>query len=111
MARAVLNVIPAGEKKGARQQPMNSTPKLISPGTLESPQELADLCEVMLFAGARRLGFEISDEMTIEAQERIMTAAATLAQGMVHYLTVQVGIARVRQLMEAPAGNEPELGN
>ena len=109
MARAVLNVMPGKQKE--RAKPMNSAPKMIRPGTIESSQELADLCEVMLFAGARQLGFEVSDEMTIEAQERIMTAAATLAQGMVHYLTVQVGIARVRQLMEAPAGNEPELGN
>ena len=110
MARAVLNVT-AGEQQGARQQQMNSAPKMIRPGTNESSLEVADLCEVMLFAGARRLGFEVFDEMTIEAQERIMTAAATLAQGMVHYLTVQVGIARVRELMEAPARNEPELGN
>lgn len=73
--------------------------------------DLADLCETMLFAGARRLGFEMTDEMSIEAQERIMTAAATLAQGMVHYLTMQVGIARVRELIEAPGRNEPELGN
>jgi hypothetical protein len=40
-----------------------------------------------------------------------MTAAATLAQGMVHYLTIQVGIARVRELIEAPGRREPELGN
>ena len=56
----------------------------------------------MLFAGARCLGFEMTDEMTIDAQEKIMTAAATLAQGMVHYLTTQVGIARVREMIEAP---------
>ena len=79
--------------------------------TDHNPPELADLCEEMLFAGARRLGFAAGDEMTIEAQERIMTAAATLAQGMVHYLTVQVGIARVRDLIEAPDRTKPELGN
>ena len=84
---------------------------MIRPGTDESSLELADLCEAMLFAGARRLGFDLADEMTIEAQERIMTAAATLAQGMVHYLTCQVGIARIRELFEAPTRNEPELGN
>jgi hypothetical protein len=84
---------------------------MIRPGTDHSSPELADLCEEMLFAGARRLGFSVSDEMTIEAQERIMTAAATLAQGMVHYLTVQVGIARVRDLIEAPDRAEAELGN
>jgi len=84
---------------------------MIRPGTDESSLELADLCETMLFAGARRLGFDLADEMTIEAQERIMTAAATLAQGMVHYLTCQVGIARIRELFEAPTRNEPELGN
>jgi hypothetical protein len=53
----------------------------------------------------------MTDEMSIEAQERIMTAAATLAQGMVHYLTTQIGIARVRELIEAPTRREPELGN
>jgi hypothetical protein len=90
---------------------MSPQAKLIRLGTGESSPELADLCEEMLFAGARRLGFAASDEMTIEAQETIMTAAATLAQGMVHYLTVQVGIARVQQLIEAPGHREPELGN
>ena len=90
---------------------MNSVPKMIRPGTDHGSPELADLCEEMLFAGARRLGFGVGDEMTVEAQERIMTAAATLAQGMVHYLTVQVGIARVRDLIEAPDRTEPELGN
>jgi len=84
---------------------------MIEAGTDHGSPELADLCEEMLFAGARRLGFGVSDEMTIEAQERIMTAAATLAQGMVHYLTLQVGIARVRDLIEAPDHSEPELGN
>jgi hypothetical protein len=84
---------------------------MIRPGTEQGSPELADLCEEMLFAGARRLGFSVTDEMTIEAQERIMTAAATLAQGMVHYLTVQIGIARVRELIEAPEQREPELGN
>ena len=90
---------------------MSSAQKFTRPGTDESSIELADLCETMLFAGARRLGFDLADEMTIEAQERIMTAAAALAQGMVHYLTVQVGIARVRELIETPTQNEPELGN
>jgi hypothetical protein len=90
---------------------MISAQKLTRPETEDSSLELADLCEVMLFAGARRLGFDEADEMTVEAQERIMTAAATLAQGMVHYLTVQVGIARVRELIEAPGQREPELGN
>jgi hypothetical protein len=90
---------------------MSSAHKMTRPGTNQSSLELAELCETMLFAGARRLGFELTDEMTIEAQERIMTAAAALAQGMVHYLSVQVGIARVRELMEAPGQNEPELGN
>jgi hypothetical protein len=85
--------------------------KLIGRGAEGGSPELADLCEEMLFAGARRLGFAASDEITIEAQETIMTAAATLAQGMVHYLTVQVGIARVQQLIEAPGHREPELGN
>jgi len=90
---------------------MIPVPKMIRPGTQDGSSDLADLCEVMLFAGARRLGFEMTDEMTIEAQERIMTAAATLAQGMVHYLTTQVGIARVREMIEAPGRSEPELGN
>jgi hypothetical protein len=84
--------------------------KMFRPGP-DDGSEFADLCEQMLFAGARHLGFEVTDEMTIEAQERIMTAAATLAQGMMHYLTVQVGIARVRELIEAPERREPELGN
>jgi len=84
---------------------------MIRPCGEHESAELADLCEEMLFAGARRLGFRVTDEMTIEAQERIMTAAATLAQGMVHYLTVQVGIARIRELIEAPERSEPELGN
>ncbi len=90
---------------------MISAQKFIRPGTDDSSLELADLCEVMLFAGARCLGFHETDEMTIDAQERIMAAAATLAQGMVHYLTAQVGIARVRELIEAPGQREPELGN
>jgi hypothetical protein len=90
---------------------MMSVPKMFRPGTDDGSPDLADLCEVMLFAGARSLGFETTDEMTIEAQERIMTAAATLAQGMVHYLTTQVGIARVREMIEAPGRKEPELGN
>jgi hypothetical protein len=90
---------------------MALVPKMIPLGTDVGTPDLADLCEVMLFAGARRLGFEMTDEMSIEAQERIMTAAATLAQGMVHYLTTQVGIARVRELIEAPGHREPELGN
>jgi hypothetical protein len=90
---------------------MISAQKFIRPGTEDTSPELADLCEVMLFAGAQCLGFRETDEMTIDAQERIMTAAATLAQGMVHYLTAQVGIARVRELIEAPAHREPELGN
>jgi hypothetical protein len=89
---------------------MAAVPKMIRLGT-DDGSELADLCEVMLFAGARRLGFEMTDEMPIEAQESIMTAAATLAQGMVHYLTTQVGIARVREMIEAPTHREPELGN
>ena len=86
-------------------------PKMMRPQIDDGPPDLADLCEAMLFAGARHLGFEMTDEMTIDAQERIMTAAATLAQGMVHYLTVQVGIARVREMIEAPGRQEPELGN
>jgi len=90
---------------------MYSVPKKFLPVVEEGSPDLADLCEVMLFAGARRLGFEMTDEMTIEAQEQIMTAAATLAQGMVHYLTTQVGIARVREMIEAPGRREPELGN
>jgi hypothetical protein len=89
---------------------MKPATKMIQ-GTESGSPELADLCEEMLFAGARRLGFAMTDEMTIEAQERIMTAAATLAQGMVHYLTVQVGVARVRDLIEAPDRHEPEWGN
>lgn len=90
---------------------MPSVPKMFRVETEDGSPELADLCEAMLFAGARSLGFEVTDEMTIEAQEKIMTAAATLAHGMVHYLTMQVGIARVREIMEAPGRKEPELGN
>lgn len=90
---------------------MTSVPKLFMAGTEHGSPDLADLCEVMLFAGARCLGFEATDEMSIEAQEMIMTAAATLAQGMVHYLTTQIGVARVRELIEAPNQREPELGN
>jgi hypothetical protein len=89
---------------------MKPATKMIRGTESESP-ELADLCEEMLFAGARRLGFAMTDEMSIDAQERIMTAAATLAQGMVHYLTVQVGVARVRDLIETPDRSEPEWGN
>jgi hypothetical protein len=99
-----------GSRKGARKR-MSLLTKTVRLGAEPGSSELADLCEEMLFAGARRLGFTATDEMTIEAQERIMTAAATLAQGMVHYLTVQVGIARVRDLIEAPERREPELGN
>jgi hypothetical protein len=73
--------------------------------------DVADICETMLFAGARRLGFMVTDEMTIEAQEKIMAAAASLAQGMLHVLINQVGVARVRELMEFPGRSEPELGN
>ncbi len=76
----------------------------------DSP-DVADICEVMLFAGARRLGFMVTDEMTVEAQEKIMAAAASLAQGMLHVLINQVGVARVRELMEFPGRSEPELGN
>jgi len=90
---------------------MTSVPKMFLTGTDNSSPDLADLCEVMLFAGARCLGFEATDEMSIDAQEMIMTAAATLAQGMVHYLTTQIGVARVRELIEAPSHREPELGN
>jgi len=90
---------------------MSLLTKTIRPEAEHGSPELADLCEEMLFAGARRLGFAVTDEMTIEAQERIMTAAATLAQGMVHYLTVQVGVARVRELIDSPEHREPELGN
>ena len=90
---------------------MSPLSKMTRPGTEDGSSDLADLCEEMLFAGARSLGFKVTDEITIEAQERIMTAAATLAQGMVHYLTVQVGIARVRELIETPGRREPELGN
>lgn len=90
---------------------MSSVPKMFLAGFDDGSPDLADLCEVMLFAGARCLGFEATDEMSIEAQEKIMTAAATLAQGMVHYLTTQIGIARVRELIEAPSQREPELGN
>jgi hypothetical protein len=90
---------------------MISIPKILRPVADDGSPDLADLCEAMLFAGARSLGFEMTDEMTIEAQEKIMTAAATLAQGMVHYLTTQVGIARVREMIEAPGRREPELGN
>ena len=90
---------------------MTSLPKMSRPESANETPDLADLCEAMLFAGARCLGFEMTDEMTIEAQEKIMTAAATLAQGMVHYLTTQVGIARVREMIEAPGRREPELGN
>jgi hypothetical protein len=100
-----------GGKKERGEHRMTSVPKMIRLGTDDGSPDLADLCEVMLFAGARRLGFEMTDEMSIEAQERIMTAAATLAQGMVHYLTTQIGIARVRELIEAPTHREPELGN
>jgi hypothetical protein len=109
MARGVLSST-AGSKK-EREQSMISAQKFPRPGTEDSSLELADLCEVMLFAGARCLGFRETDEMTIEAQEKIMTAAATLAQGMVQCLTAQVGIARVRELIDAPAQREPELGN
>lgn len=77
----------------------------------DNSQEVADLCEVMLFAAARSLGFKSTDEMTVEAQEQIMTAAAALAQGMMHYLTLQVGIARVRELIETPGSRDKELGN
>ena len=63
---------------------MNTLSNMTRLGTDDSSSDLAGLCEEMLFAGARRLGFKKTDEMTIEAQERIMTAAATLAQGMVH---------------------------
>ena len=90
---------------------MTPVPKMFRAGTDDDSSDLADLCEAMLFAAARRLGFEMTDEMTIEAQEKIMTAAATLAQGMVHYLTAQVGIARVREMIETPGRKEPELGN
>jgi hypothetical protein len=90
---------------------MRPVAKMFQPVSDEGSPDLADLCEAMLFAGARRLGFAMTDEMTIEAQEKIMTAAATLAQGMVHYLTTQVGIARVREIIEAPGRREPELGN
>ena len=90
---------------------MTSLPKMFRPESANETPDLADLCEAMLFAGARCLVFEMTDEMTIEAQEKIMTAAATLAQGMVHYLTTQVGIARVREMIEAPGRREPELGN
>jgi hypothetical protein len=90
---------------------MTSVPKMFRLETEHDSPDLADLCEAMLFAGARCLGFEMTDEMTIDAQEKIMTAAATLAQGMVHYLTTQVGIARVREMIEAPGRKEPELGN
>ena len=65
----------------------------------------------MLFASARRLGFKVSDEMTLPAQEKILAAAASLTQGMMHYLMSQVGIARVRELMETVDKREPELGN
>jgi hypothetical protein len=90
---------------------MDLTPKMIRPGTDDGSSDLTDLCEAMLFAGAQSLGFKATDQMSIEAQEKIMTAAATLAQGMVHYLTMQVGSARVRELIEAPGQREPELGN
>jgi hypothetical protein len=77
---------------------------------IDDSQEVADLSEAMLFAAARSLGFKTTDEMTIEAQEQIMTAAAALAQGMMHYLTLQVGIARVREIIETPGKRNKELG-
>lgn len=109
MARAVLYDGTGTKVRGEIR--MTPVPKMFRAGTENGSPDLADLCEVMLFAGARCLGFEATDEMTIEAQEKIMTAAATLAQGMVHYLTTQIGIARVRELIEAPSRREPELGN
>ena len=60
-------------------------PDLSLPGKDDSA-DVAELCEAMLFAGARRLGFKVSDEMTLLAQEKILTAAASLTQGMMHYL-------------------------
>ena len=77
----------------------------------DDSHDVADLSETMLFAAARSLGFKTTDEMTVEAQEQIMTAAAALAQGMMHYLTLQVGIARVREIIETPGRRDKELGN
>jgi hypothetical protein len=78
---------------------------------IDDSQDVVDLSEAMLFAAARNLGFKSTDEMTVEAQEQIMTAAAALAQGMMHYLSLQVGIARVREIIETPGKRNKELGN
>ena len=86
-------------------------PDLSLPGAKDDTADVAELCEAMLFAGARRLGFKVSDEMTVMAQEKILAAAASLTQGMIHYLMSQVGIARIRELMETVGKREPELGN
>jgi hypothetical protein len=116
--RALRNLRPHGTRhaqkggaKGEHDPGMVRLQDLNLPGAKEDSADIAELCEAMLFAGARRLGFKVSDEMTIPAQEKILAAAASLTQGMMHYLMTQVGVARVRELIESVGKREPELGN
>lgn len=106
---APCSVVERGAKGGHEKQMMRLNK--IMGSEFDDSHDVADLSETMLFAAARSLGFKTTDEMTVEAQEQIMTAAAALAQGMMHYLTLQVGIARVREIIETPGRRDKELGN
>jgi hypothetical protein len=44
--------------------------------------EIGEVCAAMLIAGARALGIEPEFQMSVEAQQKIMFAAAHLVEGL-----------------------------
>jgi hypothetical protein len=73
---------------------------LMSPTERYSP-DIEDLCVAMFLEGARMLGVSSNAPMSLEAQARILEAAASLGEKL----------AILLQLQSHESGFEPEIGN
>jgi hypothetical protein len=67
-------------------------------GTTPHQNEIGDVCAAMFLAAARSLGFNLEGELTMEAQRKILFAAAHLVEGMRELIEHQVTIVRAREL-------------
>jgi hypothetical protein len=72
----------------------------MSPIERYSP-DVEDLCVAMFLEGARMLGVSSDSPMSLEAQARILEAAASLGEKL----------AMLLQMQSHESGAEPEIGN
>ena len=87
-----------GRQRETKTMPANSIS--MSPGACHVPN-VEDLCVAMFLEGARVLGITSDAPISLEAQARILEAAASLGEKLAFLLEMQSG----------ESAFEPELGN